>query len=151
MAKKDTANNGSDANQQEVETVTEQGAQGQPSTNMDAGEFKNLRQAADEIVLRDAPLGQLLHRIIGHLGHAFGLDAAEEDAKEQARIDEAAQHLQDENAPVLNDAGTRTLVNPSTSVVPGTPDADSNPLVLQQKKEEQGVDSNADQNSEDKK
>lgn len=147
MAKnKDTA-----ANQQEVETTTEQGAQGQSSAQMDAGDFKNLRVQADSILLRDAPLGQFLHQLIGHLGHLFGFDAAEEDAKEQARIDEAAQHLQDEGAAVLNDAGTRTQVNPTTSVTPGTPNADVNPLVQQTVKEQLGTDPNVDQNSEEQK
>jgi hypothetical protein len=143
MANKDTK-----TTSKQAETVTEQGAQGQQSTDMQASDFKALRVAADDVTLRDAHLGQLLHAIIGHLGHAFGLDAAEEDAKEQAQIDEAAELLKDEGVPVLNDANTRTKVNPSTSVTPGTPDADTNPIVNQVVKEDLGTE---DQGKEDKK
>jgi hypothetical protein len=48
---------------------------------MQSDELQALHDQADDVQLRDAPLGQILHNIIHHLGHAHGLDAEAPDAQ----------------------------------------------------------------------
>jgi hypothetical protein len=48
---------------------------------MQPDEFKELRAQADDIAQTDVKVGRFLQSLVYHLGHAHGLDAAEEDAK----------------------------------------------------------------------
>lgn len=55
---------------------------------MQPDEFKSLREQANEVTLRDVHVGRLLQNIVHHLGHAHGLDAAEEDKKAEKQAEQ---------------------------------------------------------------
>ena len=63
---------------------------------MQPAEFAELRRAVADLKERDIHLGRALEQIVLHLGHAHGLDPAQEDAK--AREEEAHARAEAEKA-----------------------------------------------------
>lgn len=61
-----------------------------PDMKMQPDELQTLHTQADEIQQTDNKLGQILHALVHHLGHAHGLDATEIDKQAQAQ-DASAQ------------------------------------------------------------
>lgn len=61
-----------------------------PDMKMQPDELQTLHTQADEIQQMDNKLGQFLHALVRHLGHAHGLDATEIDKQAQAQ-DASAQ------------------------------------------------------------
>jgi hypothetical protein len=67
-----------------------------PEMKMQSDEFQELRDAAAEIGQQDVKLGRFLTLLLLHLGHAHGLDPAEEDAKAEALRLEEERKAEDE-------------------------------------------------------
>ncbi len=77
-----------------------------PEMKMQPHEFQELRDQAADIGQQDVKLGRFLDLLLLHLGHAHGLDPAEEDAKAEARRLEEERTAEDEQLKTEAEART---------------------------------------------
>jgi peptidoglycan hydrolase CwlO-like protein len=91
-----------------------------PAMKMSPDEFAELRTQATAIGVQDNQLGKMLNSLILHLGHAFGLDPAQEDARiaAKARTDNRAR----EDAQLKTEASDRAEARAEEDAQPRTPE-----------------------------
>jgi hypothetical protein len=109
------------------ESVTPQ----DPSTmKMDEGEFAELRAAVEQVAVQDVQLGYVLNLLVLHLGHLYGFDPAQEDAKIKQAQEDAEQAATDASAtPVDASAPSDTPATvDSTPIEATTPPTDVPPI-----------------------
>jgi hypothetical protein len=78
---------------------------------MTPDDFAALRAQATTIGVQDRQLGGMLHSLILHIGHVFGLDPAQEDARIAAKVRQDMRAEEDERLKLEADdrAKARTL------------------------------------------
>lgn len=85
-------------------TMADPGAASPTEMKMQPTEFAALRAQAAAISLGDFHLGRFLSDLLGHVGHAFGLDAASEDARLAAEARADTRKDEDADVKVAADA-----------------------------------------------
>jgi hypothetical protein len=106
-----------------------------PELKMQSSEFQELRDQAAAIGLQDVQLGRVLDLIILHLGHAHGLDPAEEDAKVEAARLEEERTAEDEQVQAEAEARTERRAIEDEQTL--TPDQQTARATLRQQEDEQ--------------
>ena len=87
---------------------------------MSPEDFAALRAQAAAISVQDFHLGRFLTDLLGHLGHAHGLDAAQEDARMAAEA--RKQQRADEDAATKQAADDRAKARAAEDAQPRTPE-----------------------------